>query len=131
VIVLDTHIFVWFLSKDSKLSYEDVKKLNQAMQNEEIALSSISIWEIAMLHERNKIFLTQPFDAWIDEATENIKIINLNRAIASDSAQLPDCNHKDPADRFIISTARVYNAKLMTRDSKIIEYAKTGHVNLI
>lgn len=131
MIVIDTHILIWFLSEDAKLDKRDVTKLIQAQQNAQVALSSISIWELAMMNKHNKLVLTKPFDSWLEEALEGIKIIDINPAISIDSVRLPNCEHKDPADRFIISTARIYNAKLMTRDSKIIEYAKNGHVELI
>ena len=131
MIVMDTHILIWFLSKDKRLSEKDVTKLINAQDIGQVFLSSISIWELAMLEKYGKLNITQPFNIWLKEALEGIRVIDISSAIAIDSVNLPSFTHKDPSDRFIISTARIYDAKLMTRDQKIIEYAKNGYVNLI
>ena len=131
MILIDTHILIWFLSKDKRLSEEEIAKLIKAQDIGQVALSSISIWELTMLDKYNRLTINQPFNVWLEEALEGIRVLDINCAIAMDSVRLPNFKHKDPSDRFIISTARIYNAKLMTRDQKIIEYAKNGYVNLI
>jgi PIN domain nuclease of toxin-antitoxin system len=55
----------------------------------------------------------------------------LSPAIALGSCYLPGGFRSDPADQIIIATARVIGATLMTRDRRILDYAKGGHVNAI
>ena len=55
---------------------------------------------------------------------------SIDSDIALESVQLPNFEHKDPSDRFIIATARVLNCELMTHDQKLVAYSKQGHVNI-
>jgi PIN domain nuclease of toxin-antitoxin system len=128
MILIDTHILLWFEAGDSKLKPSDVKKIIKAQKEEALFLSAISIWEIAMLEQKNRIAFNQPLEQWMEEATEGIKIIPINADIARESILLPNCEHSDPADRFIIATARISNLAILSYDQKILDYMKLGYV---
>jgi PIN domain nuclease of toxin-antitoxin system len=131
MILMDTHIFLWFHLGNPALSQSEVQRLLEAQKQSNLFLSSISIWEIAMLEKLKKIALHQPIEAWITQATKRITVVPINPEIALESVKLPYCEHKDPADRFIIATGRIMGLSLATHDQKIIDYAKLGHVNLV
>ncbi len=132
LIVLDTHIWIKYINGDEKL-----KKLSgiidKASETSGIRVSSISIWEIAMLEKLKKINLSKSIDEWISLALSlpGLRIEYINPKIAIDSTRLPDFEHKDPADRIIISTARYLDAKLITLDKKILDYSKNGYVKTL
>lgn len=74
-----------------------------------------------------------PVKKWIEETlnTSSIALTTLSSDILIESCMLPGRIHVDLADRMIISTARMNNALLISRDSQILEYGRTGHVTCI
>ena len=130
--VLDTHIFIWLMQGSRELSNESIKEIESYSQQHTLYLSSISLWEIAMLEERKRIIFHQPCLQWLEQALESpgLSVENISPLIAVESSRLPGDFHGDPADRLIVATARSLQAKLITRDSKIIHYAaQSGYVN--
>ena len=126
--LIDTHILLWFHLSDVKLHPQEVESIIEAHQSNTLFLSSISIWEIAMLQKQERIALHQPIDKWIHYATNGINMLPISPEIALESVLLPHCEHKDPADRFIIATARIHNLTLFSKDQKIKDYSKLGYV---
>lgn len=128
--LMDTHIFLWFQFGVGKLTHSEIKSIEKSQQAGELCISAISLWEIALKEKSKGVALYQPLDTWLSDALIGIKVINIDTPIALESIRLPDFEHKDPADRFILATARVLNISLMTHDQKIIAYAKQAHFRL-
>lgn len=126
--LLDTHTWLWFVAGDTTLDPKIRALINTAIQEGELYLSSISLWEVSMLVAKKRIVLNCPSLEWIKQATANLQIINLTAAISVDSCELPDDFHGDPADRMIVASARVENLVLLTRDNNILKYSKKNHV---
>ena len=87
-----------------------------------------------MLSTKNRLNLFMPLGAWVARALHHpgIKLIGLDRtSIVIDSCQLPGDPHAEPADRFLIATAREMNLTLVTHDKKILAYGKTGNVQVL
>ncbi len=131
MILLDTHILLWFQLKTGNLKETEIKKIIEAHQRCELCLSAVSVWEIAMLEKLGRIAFHQPLNIWLKNALKGIKIIPIDVDISLESVNLPDFEHKDPADRFIVATARMLNAELITHDQKLVAYAKQGYVNVL
>ena len=129
MIILDTHIWVWWSGENSQLTdeYADVIRSKQA---EGIGISSISCWEIAQLFAKDRLSLSEPVLRWLELslALPNVILLPLSPRIAVESYKLPGDFHKDPADQIIVATARVYDCELITYDSKILKYP---HVKLL
>lgn len=124
MIVLDTHIWLWWLSNPEKLSQVAAECINHESKDGSIHISSISIWEIAMLVAKGRLELSIDVSDWL-AATESLPFINfvpVNNKIALQSVLLPGELHNDPADRIIIATAIAINAPVVTSDKKIITY---------
>ena len=132
-ILLDTHVFLWLMNGDETLKPETRKLIQSTCKENNLLLSAISIWEIALLLKKERISLTQPLPQWIDKAKalSFLKIIPLDADIALESCALPGDFHGDPADRMIVATSRIFNSPLMTRDKKIIEYAHKPYLKVI
>lgn len=124
MIVLDTHALVWWASGDSQLSRPARKAIDTAEQNGEILVSTISAWEVAMLVKTGRLVLTMDAAAWLDAVAQmpSVRFVPMDVRIAVHSVDLPGEFHKDPADRFIVATARTYSAPLITADHKIRDY---------
>ena len=129
-LLLDTHIWVWLAFTDPRLERRQLNAIERASRRGELYLSPISIWEIANLLRKGRLRLGKPTQAWIDEALRwpGLNLSPLTPEIAVASGELPDPFHDDPADRIIVATARTTSSRLMTADSRILAYARDGHV---
>ncbi|MDQ1559085.1 MAG: hypothetical protein QOD32_2145 [Pyrinomonadaceae bacterium] len=123
MIILDTHIWVWWVHGDARLSEKQVKWLEEN-EADGLGVSAISCWEVAKLVEYGRLDLPCSVEDWFDQALAypGIKLLDLTPRIALESTQLPAGFHRDPADQIIVATARVYNCPLLTSDSKILVY---------
>lgn len=123
MIVIDTHIWVWWVHGDAHLSAHQTEWLRE---NEEqgLGVSVISCWEVAKLVEYNRLTLPCPVAEWLEQALgyPGISLLELTPRIVVDSTQLPKGFHKDPADQLIVATARVLDCALLTADAKILNY---------
>jgi len=128
VIILDTHIWVWWVHADSALSASTRETLDAAEQTG-LGVSAISCWEVAKLVERGRLSLPCPVLDWIKQALAypGVRLIELSPRISVESSQLPGTFHRDPADQIIVATARVLDVPLVTLDAKILDYP---HVQL-
>jgi PIN domain nuclease of toxin-antitoxin system len=130
MIVLDTHVLVWWIAGDATLSKKAKAAIDKEMAGGDIIISSITAWEIAMLVERDKLFLSMDVGSWLATVAEieAIRFFPVDVEIAMKSVDLPGEFHKDPADRMIVATARKLAIPLVTKDEKIRAYA---HVKTI
>ena len=117
-LLLDTHIWLWYLLGDSRLSLQ--LQMAIADLNTELWLSPISIWETLILAEKGRISLQPDPVTWVSLALKTLETreaqMNHSIAILSRQIALP---HQDPADRFIVATAIYYGLKLATVDASI------------
>lgn len=128
MILLDTHIWLWWASGDSNFKDHHLRAIDGAGVGG-VGISVISCWEVAKSVEKGKLRLSLPTRQWIDAALQlpNVVLVQLTPAIAVDSTELPQPIHADPADQVIIATARSLDCELLTADSKILSYP---HVKL-
>ena len=121
MIVLDTHIWFWWINNDRKTLGSI--RLEQITSAETIAVSAISCFEIAWLERQGRISLPcQPVE-WFEKALSQsgIELLPITPAIATRAVNLQE-HHSDPQDRIIIASAIEHNAKLMSDDSKFPLY---------
>jgi PIN domain nuclease of toxin-antitoxin system len=123
VIVLDTHIWVWWADDSPRLSAAHRQAID-ADPTEDVGVSAISCWEVALLKVRGRLVLRVPVERWIEDALDHprIRLLELTPRIAVASTRLPGEFHRDPADRIIVATARVYDSALLTADEQILDY---------
>lgn len=118
MIVVDTHAWVWWLTKPGKLGKAAARALHKA---DRIGVPAICIWEVAAKAELEKLRFDRPYELWIDQALTydpRVEVLHLLPRIAVEAAKLP-WEHRDPADRFVVATARVEQALLVTADTQI------------
>ena len=116
MIVLDTHVWVWFVSNPELLSKPAKKAINAAMAQKKIFISSISAWEVALLVDKKRLELTLDITDWIakSEKLQFFQFIPVDNSVAVKSVNLPQPLHSDPADRIIIATAITIAASVVT-----------------
>ena len=117
-ILLDTHIWLWYLLGDERLSLQVQTAISDS--NNELWLSPISIWETLILAEKGRISLQPDPVTWVNLALKTLETREapMNHAIAilSRDIALP---HQDPGDRFIAATAIHYGLILATVDANL------------
>ncbi len=128
MIILDTHIWIWWVHNDPLLPPEMARAI-KAHETTGLGVSAISCWEVAKLVEYNRLTLPFPVKDWMKLALSypGLRLLELSPEIAVASTQLPTPFQKDPADQIIVATARVYDVPLVTCDGKIRAYP---HVQL-
>lgn len=129
MIVLDTHVWVWWVSGIDRLSDAQRGALAGG-ENDGIGVSAISCWEVAKLVELDRLELDRSVDEWLDLALNypGVRLIGLSPTIAVVSTSLPGEFHRDPADQIIVATAMANDCPLASSDKRIIDYV---HVETI
>lgn len=124
MIVLDTHVWIWWLSNPKTLYQRAQAALTTAMADGTIFISSISTWEVALLVARDRLRLTMEASDWIakSEVLPFVTFVPVDNAIALRAVSLPGSFHNDPADRIIVATALSMGASVVTRDERILKY---------
>ena len=117
-LLLDTHIWLWSLLEPSRLGRRTAAALEHA--DNELWLSPISIWEALMLAERGRVVLLPDAERWVRTSLNAVPFheaaVNSEVALASRALSIPS---DDPADRFLVATARVYELTLVTADIRL------------
>ncbi len=118
MILLDTHTWVWWEAAASRLSTEALAAIEGA---DVVGVSSISIWEVALLVERGRLGLQIELGEWLGKAVRNdrVEIVEIEPAIAVTAARIPRTVLRDPADRLIAATAMVHGLRLVSRDREM------------
>ena len=114
MILIDTHIWIWWASNSEQLSTRSRSILTRP--GERFFLSAISCWEVAKLVEYHRLSLDRPVQEWIWAAMSfgNLEMLPLTPEILVGSTQLPEPFHRDPADQIIVATARQHQIQLQT-----------------
>ena len=124
MILLDTHAWIWFVSNPELLSKVAKKAVAAARKKNEIFISSISAWEVALLVAKKRLQLTLDVTDWIgkSERMPFFQFIPVDNSVAVTSVSLPQPLHSDPADRIIIATAITIGVPVVTKDEKLWDY---------
>ena len=130
MIVLDTHIWVWWTDENPSLAEKEAEFL-RLNQNDGLGISAFSVWEVAKLYEKHRINFSVSIEEWLNKALTrpNIVLLPITPSIIIESIKLPGEFHQDPADQIIVATARSHDAVLVTYDGKILEYEHVRHMS--
>ena len=123
MILLDTHVWVWWTIDPARLSETQRQEISNN-ESGRIGVSTISCWEVAKLCEYGRLALPVGLSEWFQAALQypGISLLDLTPEIAIESTILPGSFHRDPSDQIIVATARVRRCPLVTSDDKIAGY---------
>ncbi|MGH7335690.1 MAG: type II toxin-antitoxin system VapC family toxin [Candidatus Rokuibacteriota bacterium] len=118
--LLDTHVLVWLVEGSDRLGPRAARLADAALTDGELAVASISFWEIAMLATRRRIVLDVPPLQWrLHVLGLGVQEVPLSGDVAMEAAALGNL-HQDPADRIIVATGLSAGAILATADNRIL-----------
>ncbi len=120
-ILLDTHIFLWFISGDTQLS-TDVRDAIREPDNE-IYLSAVSVWEVIVKYQLGKLPLPEHPETYLPKQRDlhQIASLSLDEISVVQLAELP-LLHRDPFDRMLICQALQNGLTIATVDSAVRAY---------
>lgn len=123
MIVLDTHIWIWWVDDNQQRLTVRQRELIQQHQPQGLGVSIISCWEVAKAVESQKLTLSCGVDEWLNAALlyPGVQLLDLTVAIVVESTKLVGF-HRDPGDQMIVATAKVNECPLLTADQKILSY---------
>ena len=120
--ICDTHILLFWAHEPERLSPTARQALEKGQSRGELAIADITLWELALLHERGRLLLPADVDAdfYLKQllAALRLQVLPITPKIALLSRS-DLFLHGDPADRLIGATALQLGARLITADSKL------------
>lgn len=132
MILLDTHVLLWFVDDDPRLGKIAKAKVEAAFETDEAVLAAISLWETGMLVARGHVTLAMSPARLIERAvSDGLSIIDMDGNIALDAGVMPREIHGDPCDRIIMATARTLSCPLATADRRLLDYGAAGWLQVV
>lgn len=129
-VLLDTCAAIWLMSRAplSPASRAAIRAAQTA--NLGVYLSPFTAWEIGTLVAKGRLHLTLAPEVWFENllALPGVRLAPLTPQVLIGSTALPGNPPSDPADRIIAATARIHGHRVITRDSKLLNYAAQGHI---
>lgn len=132
-LLLDTCAAIW-LAGGFPMSTESREAIATAQIGRHgIYVSPISAWEIATLVSKRRLTLSLTPDVWFSKllTLPGLRLAPMSPNVLIASAFLPGSPPKDPADRIIATTGRIFGFSIVTRDGELLPYADAGHIMAI
>lgn len=118
VVLLDTHVVVWWLTDARRVSLAARRAVTAARRR---CVADITLREIAALHRAGRLELSDPPREWLSAAIDQLEleVVPISPEIADRSTRIAQNFHGDPADQLIAATAIELDVPLITADDKL------------
>lgn len=122
-ILLDTHVVHWWSAEPERVSDNARKAIEAA---DELAVAAISWFELAWLARHERIIVSTPVHAWLEQLAARVRTVGITPQIADAAVALPSSFPGDPADRLIYATAVEHGWKVVTKDRRMRGHRHPG-----
>jgi PIN domain nuclease of toxin-antitoxin system len=121
VILLDTHVLVWMVADEDRLSRHAKSAIQRARLSDGLGIADVTIWELALLIARGALRTHSTIENTVRNfvTRSGVSVKPITAEIAVLATQFPEDYPKDPIDRLIGATARAEGIALITRDERI------------
>jgi PIN domain nuclease of toxin-antitoxin system len=125
-LLLDTHTLLWAIGQSDEISKKAIKEIENI--NNEVFVSAVSLWEIALKTSVSKLKLSFPISSIADYCKKmQFTLLPLDPLDALNSKDLPfNTGHKDPFDRLLIYISIKYGYVFVSKDSRMKFYKNNG-----
>jgi PIN domain nuclease of toxin-antitoxin system len=119
-LLLDTHIWLWSVLEPERLARRIEKEIQDTTN--ELWLSPISVWELIVLWQKGRIVPGEDIETWIPDALRSLPLQEapVTYEVARETGRLR-LSQRDPADRFLLATAKVFELTLVTADEHLLK----------
>jgi PIN domain nuclease of toxin-antitoxin system len=116
MLLLDTHTFIWYVTDNSRLSNQVLQLIND--QDNQILISIVSLWEIAIKQSLGKLSFNQKFEIFITQqlSLNDFTLLDIKVSHLAQVSTLP-LHHRDPFDRLLIAQSIVENIPVLSADT--------------
>lgn len=118
-LLLDTHALLWLDAEPERLSTRASEAIDAA---DELAVASITWFELAWLGEHGRIVTAIPLRTWLPRLASGVRSIPVTPAIAATAVALGPEFPADPADRLIYATAVEHGLRVVTKDERLHQH---------
>jgi PIN domain nuclease of toxin-antitoxin system len=127
-LLLDTHIFLWYITGDPRLPAPMVPMIRDPAN--EVYLSVISVWEVIVKYQLGKLSLPQSPELYLPQQRQRHRIesLSLDEDSVANLAMLP-LLHRDPFDRMLLCQALRYGLTIVSVDDAVQAYSH--HVSVV
>jgi PIN domain nuclease of toxin-antitoxin system len=120
LILLDTHVVIWLAQDHERISSQGHSAIKKARARDGgLAISSITLFEIARLASRGRVSLAPDLESFMSDLEQRFIVLPITANVALQAFQLPESYPKDPVDRIIGATALIEDLPLLTADREI------------
>lgn len=126
-VLLDSHVVHWWSAEPDRLSGAATDTLEAA---DELAVASISWFELAWLAQHERILLSIPLQSWLRVLADRVRTMAISPEIAATAVALPSSFPGDPADRLIYATAIEHGCQLVTKDRRLRDHPHPADVTV-
>jgi PIN domain nuclease of toxin-antitoxin system len=119
-LLLDTCGLLWLAAGHRRLSAPARRRIDSATL---VGVSAITAWEVGLKAARGELKLPMEAEEWFEGAIAHhrLQVFEITPRIAFEANRLP-WHHRDPADRFILATARLHHMAVVTADDNFAIY---------
>jgi PIN domain nuclease of toxin-antitoxin system len=132
-LLLDTCAAIWISAQQPMAQGAEEALAKARARDETVYVSPITAWEIGLLVSGGRLNMQMTPERWFERLMQapGVRLASMLPSVLIAASFLPGQPPRDPADRILAATAREHGFQLLTRDRRLLDYAKQGHIQAL